>query len=76
MCGEKNIICESKSFLDAIMDLVCVYYIFDIIYPKSLCGIFLFFQHHVFKLKDEQVSPPCLSKLLSNLSSLQTETTS
>ena len=72
VCGEKNIICESKTLIDAILDLIGIYYIFDIIYPKSLAGILLFFQQQVFKIKDEQIPPSCLSKLLSNISALST----
>ena len=71
VCGEKIIICESVSVMDAVLDLICVYYTFDIAYPKSLSGIFLWFQHFVFDIKDQQVSPPCLIKLLKNIVSEQ-----
>ena len=68
VCGEKTLICESKSILDSIVDLVSSYYLFT--YPTSISGPYLSFQHHVFNIKDEQLSPPCLKKLIGNLSSL------
>lgn len=70
VCGEKNVICESKSYLDATLDLICTYYVFDIVYPKALSGVLLFFQQSVFELKDDQTPPPCLIKLLKNITSL------
>ena len=70
VCGENIVICESKTYLDAILDLICAYYIFDIAYPKPLSGILLFFQQSVFSLKDEQIPPACLLKLMKNIDSL------
>ena len=70
VCGEINIICESKSFLDAVLDLICTYYVFDIIYPKALSGVLLFFQQSVFELKNDQTPPLCFVRLLKNISSL------
>jgi len=32
---EKQVICESKSLIDAIVDLIACYYVFDISYPKG-----------------------------------------
>ena len=70
ICGENIAICESKSYLDAIIDLICTYYVFDIAYPKSLSGIFLFLQQSVFNIKDDQVPPACLLRVLQNITSL------
>ena len=70
ICGEKEVMFEAKTMLDSILDLIGAYYIFDVVYPKSLSGIFLFFQQQVFGIKDEQVTPPCLAKVLKNISTL------
>ena len=67
VCVEKALLTESKSLRDAILDVICAYYVFDIAYPRSVVGIFLFFQQNVFSLKDSQKPPPCLSKLLQNI---------
>ena len=67
ICGEKEVLMESKTLRDAIIDLICHYFIYDISYPKYLDSILLFFQHHVFKLTDKQPVPALLSKLIGNL---------
>ena len=37
--------------------------VFDIMYPKQLAAIFLFFQQSMVGLKDARKPPPCLVKL-------------
>ena len=68
VCAEKAVVVESKTLRDVLIDLICFYYVADIVYPKSLSGILLFFQQTVFSIKDEQRPPLCLIKLLQNLS--------
>ena len=70
VCGERIVIVESKSFFDCVIDLLCCYYVFDMVYPESLSGMFLFIQKYLFRIEDEQVNPPCLSKLVKNLSAV------
>ena len=64
---KQAVLLESKSFLDAILDLIATYYVFNIAYPKSLSGILLFFQHFLFGLKDSQPLPQPLQKLTHSL---------
>ena len=45
---EQSILFESKGLRDAFVDLIATYYVFNIAYPKSVCGVMLFFQHFVF----------------------------
>ena len=33
---KRQIVCESKLLLDAVIDLIACYYVFDICYPKSI----------------------------------------
>ena len=48
LCVEKEIIFESKTFIDIIFDIIGTYYNFDIIcYNKQLLSILLFFQCYV-----------------------------
>ena len=70
VCGEKMVLIESKSFLDCVIDLFCCYFVFDMVYPESLTGIFLFIQKSLFRVIDDQVSPSCLAKLTKNLSAV------
>jgi len=67
ICGEKNIFLESKMIMDAVIDLISFYFVYDIVYPKYLDSILIFFQHYVFKLTDKQPVPVPLIKLIGNL---------
>ena len=67
ICAEKEVVMESKTLRDAVIDLISYYFIFDISYPKFVDSVHLFFQHYVFKLTDKQPVPPILSKLIGNL---------
>ena len=33
--SERMVIVESKSFFDCVIDLMCCYYVFDMVYPES-----------------------------------------
>lgn len=67
ICAERALTVECSSFREALLDLLCCYYVFNIQYPSTVSGIFLFFQHFVCNLKDEQIHPNCLAKLLKNI---------
>ncbi len=47
---EKRLIFESKTLLDALLDIFAIYYNFDICYNKATLPILLFFQCHAFKI--------------------------
>ena len=64
---EGEIFVSSKSVIDGMLDLMAIYFSFDITYPKSTSSVLLFIQHFVFDLKDEQLLPPATVKLVSNL---------
>ena len=67
ICGEKDVLLESKSLKDAIVDLISFYFVFDVVYPKYLNAILLFCQHYVFQLRDNQPIPTQVTKLVTNL---------
>ena len=71
ICAEKSIFLESQSLKDSIIDLIAVYFIFNIAYPKYLDAILLFFQHFVFKIKDQQRLPNSTVKLIGNLQKIE-----
>ena len=70
ICAENALTTKSKSFRDAVIDLIGAYYVYDIKYPSAICGILLFIQQTVFKIEDSQKQPPCLVKLLKNIDTI------
>ena len=70
ICCENDILMEPKTVRDAILELLATYFVFDIVYPRGVCGILVFLQHYVMGLQDEQVVPVTTSKLVSNLNKL------
>lgn len=64
---EKQVLLESDSIKDSIIDLISVYFTFDIAYPKLLYPVCLFLQHHVLDIVDKQRVPNNVTILLSSL---------
>ena len=52
VCCEKQIYLESKSMRDASVNMMSTCFVFNISYSRSLHGILIFPQHHVFNLVD------------------------
>lgn len=68
ICAEKEVVLESKTLRDALVDIIATYYVFNIKYPKGLMAIFLFFQNYVFGLKDKETAVPnTTANLVKNL---------
>ena len=67
ICAEQEVLIESKTLQDSLIDLIATYFVFDISYPKSLAAIYLFFQHYIFNLKDKQNVPNATALLVRNL---------
>ena len=66
---ESDCLLSTNTLGDALADLICTYFVFDIAYPKSEYDLLIFFQHFVLGLKDNQKIPPSVSSLCSSLSS-------
>ena len=66
-CAEKNVFLESKTIMDAVIDLISFYFVYDITYPRYVNSILMFFQHYVFQLTDKQPVSAPLTKLIGNL---------
>ena len=67
ICCEQDIYVEPNSVKDALIDLMATYYTYNISYPKYLNSIYIFLQHYVFKIIDDQAVPPATMKLVGNL---------
>ena len=64
---EKQVLLESGSVKDSLIDLISVYFTFDIAYPKLPYPVCLFLQHHVLGIIDKQRVPNSVTILLSSL---------
>ena len=54
---EKQVLCESNDLSTAIVDLIATYFTFNMSYPDPLYPLFLFIQHHILAIKDDQSVP-------------------
>ena len=61
------IVSESDGFLDALCDLICAYFTYNIVYPKPLYPVLLFIQRFIMDIKDSQTVPPTVVRALSAL---------
>lgn len=52
---------------DALIDILCYYYVFNTAYPKSMYALYIFLQHFVLGLKDSSKLPSSVLTLCSNL---------
>ena len=60
---ERNITVESAAtFQDALIDMICLYFILDVKYPTSLYPVLLSIQRFVLG-----IIPPAVTQLLSSL---------
>ena len=71
ICCEQDVYLESTSLTDAVIDLIATYFVYDVVYPKPLKSIFIFLQHYVLDLKDEQQVPPLALKLVKSLKNIE-----
>ncbi len=65
--AERIVVAESEGFVDALMDLICVYFTYNVQYPKPLYAVLVFIQHYVMAIKDSQPIPTILTATLSAL---------
>ncbi len=61
--AEKSIIVEPDTIEQALEDMMSIYFTFNIAYPKPLL---VFIQHHIFGIKDDQ-----MTRLLAGLHKLE-----
>ena len=54
---ESELLVSTNTLADALVDLMCAYFVFDIVYPKALYPLMLFLQHTLIGIKDSQKLP-------------------
>ena len=64
---ERIVMDESENLTEALLDPISAYFAFNIEYPKPLYPVFLFIQHYIMDIKDNQTIPPALTRVLSAL---------
>ena len=70
VANDTETLMESQSMPDAILDLVAVYHVFEVPYPKQQEAILVFLEHFVFdlKLRSNSNIPIATANLVANLS--------
>ena len=66
---EKECLIFTKSVVDAVADLICAYFVFDLVYPRNIYPLLVFFQHTMMGIKDVEKLPTSVMTLLTSLSS-------
>ena len=66
---EKECLISTKSVADAVADLICAYFVFDLVYPRNIYPLLVFFQHTMMGIKDVEKLPTSVMTLLTSLSS-------
>ena len=64
---EMECVVSSPTLADALIDLICTYFIFNIEYPKPMYPALVFLQHFVMGLTDGQKVPTSLRAFCSSL---------
>ena len=64
---EKHVLLESRCINTALLDMMSVYFTFDIAYPKPLYSL-LFIQRFVLNIRDSQPVPNNVTVLVTALS--------
>ena len=65
---EKHVLLESRCINTALLDMMSVYFTFDIAYPKPLYSLLLFIQRFVLNIRDSQPVPNNVTVLVTALS--------
>ena len=58
---------STENLRDALIDIICYYYVLDISYPKVMYALVIFIQHFVFGITDTGIVPPSVINLCSRL---------
>ena len=66
---EKEYLVSTKSLVDAVADVICAYFVFDLVYTKNIYPLLIFLQHTMMGIQDVKKLPTSVMTLLSSLSS-------
>ena len=67
---EKEILTESEDMRGAVIDMFAAYFAFDIAYPKQLYPVFIFIQHQMLGITDNQPIPNIVQITLASMNKL------
>ena len=72
------IVAEREIFMDkmtelsgSLLNLICAYFSFDICYPTTLYPVFIFIQHHIMGIVDEQKVPDVVTRAFTTITELE-----
>ncbi len=63
---EQQILTECLSIPEAVVTLMATYFTFNMSYPGPLYPMYLFIQHHILGIKDEQTVPNIVTIMYNN----------
>ena len=61
-------ICFPQNLSDALADVICTYFVFDLVYPRNVYRLLIFLQHTMMSIRDVEKMPTSVMILLSSLS--------
>ncbi len=64
---EANCLITTSTLGDALADLLCTYFVFDMAYPKVMYPMLIFLQHTLMGISDSQRIPTSVRTVLSSL---------
>ena len=67
ICAERIIVCECQTFIEAVKNLISVYFVFDMAYSRTDYPTLLFLQRYILCIQDSQPIPPSLVRVMSLL---------
>ena len=70
LVAEKVIVSESDGFVDALLDLICAYLTYNIVYPNPLYPVLIFIQRFIMDIKDNQTVPPSVVRVMNSCSTV------
>ena len=67
LAAERCLLGTTNNDFSIIVSLISIYYAFNIVYPKSILPILIFFQHIVLNIIDKQKVPDIVNRIVSSL---------
>ncbi len=64
---ESQFLVSTTTLGDALANLMCTYFVFDIVYPKLMYPLLVFLQHTLMGIKDTQKLPTSVRTVLTSL---------
>jgi len=65
--AEKVVVSDTIRLMDALINMICAYFVFDIEYPKSMYATLIFVQRYILGIADKQRIPDVVTRVLTSL---------